>query len=143
VPGREDDVDLEVGQLEPLAALEGVLGVVGVERSEAGPGHERVDVVQDELLDLRHPHLGAGRLRHGRDRADVIEVRVSEQDALELHAQLPDRVQQLVGLVARIDDQSLVRAVAPEDVRVLGHRADGEHPDVHRQRACLRRWRKR
>jgi hypothetical protein len=143
VPGREDDVDLEAGELESLAPLDGVFGVVGIEWSEAGPGDERVDVVEHELLDLRNPDLGAGRLRHRRDGTDVVEVRVREQDPLELHAQLPDRVQQGVGLVSRVHDQSAVGAVAPEDVRVLGHRADGEHPNVHDQRACLRRWRKR
>ena len=69
VAGREDDIDLEARQLELLAPLERVLGVLGLERPEAGPRHERVDVVEDELLDLRHPHLRPGRLRHRRDRA--------------------------------------------------------------------------
>ena len=39
-PGREEHVDLEAGQLEPLAAVERVLGVVGLERAEARPGDE-------------------------------------------------------------------------------------------------------
>ena len=38
--------------------------------------------------------------RHRRDRADVVEVRVGEEDAVERHAELVDRAEQLVGLVA-------------------------------------------
>jgi hypothetical protein len=120
-----------------------VLSVVGLERPEAGPGHERVDVREDELLDLGHPHLGSGRPRDRPHRADVVEVGVRKQDPVERDAQLVDRREQLVGLVARVDDQRPVRPVAPEDVRVLGHRADGEHPHVHCQPCCFRRWRKR
>ncbi len=131
VAGREQDVDLEAGQLELLAARERVLGVVGLERPEARPGHERHDVGEHPLLDLGHPHLRAGGLRHGRHGAHVVEVRVGEQDPVERHAEGIDRAEQLVGLVARVDDQRAVRAVAAEDVRVLGHRADGEHAHFH------------
>jgi hypothetical protein len=35
----------------------------------------------------------------------VVEVRVREQDAVELHAERLDGADQLVGLVARVDDQ--------------------------------------
>ena len=70
-------------------------------------------------------------LRDGRDGADVVEVRVREEDAVELDAQGIDRSEQLVGLVAGVDDQRAIRAVAAEDVRVLRDLADREHPHVH------------
>ena len=56
--------------------------------------------------------------------------------AVELDAERVDRAEQLVGLLARIDDQRPVRAVAAEEVGVLRHRPDGEHAHVH-QLACL------
>ena len=34
VPGREQDVDLEAGELEPLAAGKGLVGVVALVRAE-------------------------------------------------------------------------------------------------------------
>ena len=61
-----------------------------------GQGTKRVDVGQHEGLGLGHPHLGAGGPGHRRHRAHVVEVRVGEQDAVELHAQLVDRAEQLV-----------------------------------------------
>ena len=41
VARREDHVDLEAGELELLAAGDEVVGLVGLERPEAGPRHER------------------------------------------------------------------------------------------------------
>ena len=72
--------------------------------------------------------VAAGHRGH---RADVVEVGVGEQDPVERDAERLDRAEQLVGLVAGVDDQRAIGAVAPEDVRVLGHRADREHADVH------------
>ena len=70
-------------------------------------------------------------LRDLGDSADVVEVRVRDEDAVERDAERVDRAEQLLGLVAGIDDQGAVAAVAPEDERVLGHRADREHAHVH------------
>ena len=41
VAGGGEHVDLKAGQVEPLAAVEGVLGLIGLERAEARPGDER------------------------------------------------------------------------------------------------------
>ena len=56
-------------------------------------------------LELRAVDRRAGGLRDGRDGADVVEVRVREQDRLERHAERVDRAEQLVGLLAGVDDQ--------------------------------------
>ena len=53
------------------------------------------------------------------------------------HAERVDRAEQLVGLVAGVDDQRAVRAVAADDVGVLRHRPDGEHAHVHALAAGL------
>ena len=90
VAGREENIDLITRELELLAPLERVLGVPGLERAEAGPRNERVDVREDELLDLGHPHLGSRRPRHRPHRADVVEVGVREQDPVERDAHLVD-----------------------------------------------------
>ncbi len=75
--------------------------------------------------------------------------------ASSFDAQLVDRAEQAVGLLAWVDDQRAVRAVAPEQEAVLLDRPDGEHAHVHRgvyfplrawrsaAWASLRRWRKR
>ena len=60
---------------------------------------------QDLALDLRAVDRRAGGARDRRDGADVVEVRVREQDRLELDAELVDRAEQLVGLLARVDHQ--------------------------------------
>ena len=129
--GREEHVDLEAGKLQPLATRERVLGVPALERAEVGPWDVAVDVRQDGLLDLRHPHLGAGGGGHGSDRTDVVDVGVGEQDRVERHAQPLDRAQQLLRLVARIDDHRAVGAVAADQEAVLLDQPDREHPHVH------------
>ena len=52
-----------------------------------------------------------GRAGHRRDRADVVEVGVGEQDRLDGRAELLDRGEDAVGLVARVDDDRAVAAV--------------------------------
>jgi hypothetical protein len=131
VPGREDHVDVEARHLELLATLERVLGVPRLERAEARPGDVVHDVRQDVLLEHRDPDLGAGRLGHGSNGADVVEVRVGQQDGVEPDAQPVDRRKQLLGFVARVDDQSAVGLLAAEQVAVLRDRADGEHTNVN------------
>ena len=134
--------------LQSLAALEGLVGVVALERAEARPGHEGHDVGQHAHLDLRAVDRRARRAGHGCHRADVVEVGVGEQDRVETDAELLDRAQQSVGLVAGIDQQRPVRAVAAHEPGVLLDRPDGEAADVHRQlpsafsRASLA-WRRR
>ena len=142
VAGREDHVDLEAGELELLAAGDGLVGVVALERAEAGPGHEGHDVGEHRHLELGAVDGGAGRLGDRGHGADVIEVAVGEQDRLELDSQLLDRRQQPRRLLAGIDDQALVGALAAEDVAVLGDRADGEAADLHRlSRSAPASWR--
>src|SRR3954469_15209290 len=87
VAGREDHIDLHAGELQLLAAAKRVLGVPALERAEPRPWHVGVDVGQDHLLDLGNPDLGARGPRDWRYRADVIEVRVGEQDPVERDAE--------------------------------------------------------
>ena len=129
--GREDHVDVEARELQLLAALDRLLGIPGLERAEARPRDEAVDVGEHHLLDLGNPDLRAGRLRDRSHGSDVVEVRVRQQDRLEVEAELLDRAEQPRRLLAGVDDHGLARAVPAEQEAVLGHRADGEHPDVH------------
>ena len=107
-PGVKSTSISKPGHLQRLAAGKGVLGVPALVRAESGPWDEGHDVREHELLDLRHPDLGAGGLRDRRDRADVVEMGVGQQDALEIDAERLDRIEQALGLLARIDDQGLV-----------------------------------
>ncbi len=45
--------------------------------------------------------------------------------------ELVDHVQDPLGLLAGVDDQAAIGAVAANDEAVLGHLADGEHAHVH------------
>ena len=86
-----------------------------------------------------HLELGAVDGRAGgpgdrRDGADVVEVGVGDEDRVDPDPELVDHVQDPLGLLARVDDQAAVGAVAAEDEAVLGHLADGEHAHVHRRR---------
>jgi hypothetical protein len=67
------------------------------------------------------------------DRADVVEVRVREQDRLDAVAEVLERFDQALRLVTRIDHDRLRGAVARGEEAVLGDRADGEAVDVHRR----------
>ena len=113
-----------------LAAGDGVLGLVALERPEPGwrPLH---DVREQRALDLRAVDGGAGRARHRRDRADVIEVAVGDQDRLDLHPERVDRGQQALGLIAGVDEHgALGVGRGAHDVGVLLHEPDGERPHV-------------
>ena len=61
-----------------------------------------------------------------RDGADVVEVRVREEDRLDAVAVLVDGGDQALRLVAGVDHDRLRRAVAGGEEAVLGDRADGE-----------------
>src|SRR3712207_7754906 len=70
--------------LSRSAALDRLVGVVGLERAESGPRDVVHDVREDRDLDLGAVHGGAGRLGHGRHRADVVER--SEEHTSELQS---------------------------------------------------------
>ena len=111
-----------------------MVGVVALVRPEArrDPGH---DVGEHRTLELRAVDRRARGAGDGRDGADVVEVRVREQNRVDPHPELVDEAQDPVGLLAGIDDQGVLRAVAADEVAVLGHRADREAADVHRGRS--------
>jgi hypothetical protein len=133
MPGREQHVDLHPGELQPLAAGDRVVGVVGLERAEPGPRHVAHDVGEHGHLELGAPDLRPGRAGQRRDRADVVEVRVGEQDRGDVDLELVDRLDQALGLVARVDHERPRGAVEAGDVAVLLHRPDGEGADVHQR----------
>ena len=127
----EQHVDLEARQLEPLAApqhLIGLVALVGPDPRERDVAH---DVGQHRALDLAHVNGRAGLARHRRDRADVVEVGVGEEDRLDLEAEVTDRRQDAFGLVARIEDHGPGGVVPACDEAVLLHRPDREHAHVH------------
>ena len=66
-----------------LAAVDGVVGVVAFVRADAGPRHVGHDVGEDRHLDFRAVDRCSGRPGDRRDRPDVIEVAVGEQDRFE------------------------------------------------------------
>jgi hypothetical protein len=134
VPGREDHVEVEPREAEPLAALERLLRVIRLERAVARE-HVAVDVLEDRDLELRAVHGRAGVARELRDRPDVVEVRVGEQDRLDGLLELRD---QAVALVPGVDHD---RPLGPvDDPAVLLERPDREAADVHVFCCCLRRW---
>ena len=78
--------------VEPLAARDRLVGVVGLERAEARATARSVMMSgQHRDLELRAVDRRAGCARERRDRADVVEVRVREQDRLDGQAELLDR----------------------------------------------------
>ena len=77
-----------------------------------------------------------GRRRHRRDGADVVEVAVGEQDRLDL-AHLPGGGEDPLRLLAGVDDEDAVGALAAQQEAVLGDRADREHLDVEAHRRAL------
>jgi hypothetical protein len=135
VSRREDDVELQPGQLQGLAAGHGLVGVVALVGAEPGPGDEGHDVGEDRHLEPRAVDGRPGRRRHRRDGADVVEVAVGEQDRLDL-AHRTGGGEDPLRLLAGVDDKHAVVALAPHQEAVLGNRPDREHLDVeaHRRR---------
>ncbi len=138
VAGREEHVDVEAGERQTLAAGDGVLGLVALERAEAGR-HEAHHVGEQRALDLGAVDGRAGRARERRDGADVVEVAVREEDRLDPHAELRDRVEQPLRLLAGIDDDGRSQPVGAgrrvggaDDEAVLLDGADGERAHVER-----------
>ena len=66
-----------------VAVLDRLLGRVGLERPEAREAHVLVDVLEDEDFVLGAVDGRVGAPRHLRDRADVVEVTVGDQDRLD------------------------------------------------------------
>ena len=56
-------------------------------------------------LELGTVDRRTGRLRHRRDRADMVEVGVGEQDRVDSDPELVDDGEDPLGLVAGVDDQ--------------------------------------
>ena len=123
-------LDVHAGEAQALAAGEQVVGLVALERAEAGrhPAHH---VGEQRALDRRAVDGRAGGPGDRRDGADVVEVAVGEQDRLDLHAERLGGGEQALGLIAGVDDHgALGLRVGAHDVAVLLHGADGEGADV-------------
>ena len=144
VAGREADLELEPGELERLAARDRVVGVVALERSEPWPRHVLHDVGEHLGLELRAVDGRAGRARDGRDRADVVEVGVGEEDRLEL-----GDLQRSSASISRGASSpgskitALSESLTRDDVGVLLHWTDREHPHVDHFEAAFLRIRRR
>ena len=133
VAGGEDDVELESGQLQHLAAGHGLVGLVALVWAETLPGDESHDVGEHGDLDDRAVDRGAGCGGDRGDGADVVEVAVGEQDCLDR----PDRAgggEDPLCLLTGIDDEDTIRTLATQQEAVLGERADGEHLDLESHR---------
>ena len=90
-------------QLERLTALDGVVGVVALERAEPGPGNVIHDVGENRGLKLGAVHRrarGLGERGHG---PHVVEVSVGDEDRLYLHPEGTNCLDEALGLVTRID----------------------------------------
>jgi hypothetical protein len=73
------------------------------------------------------------------DGADVVEVRVREQDRLGGQPEVVERRDQARGLVAGVDHERAVAPVGVHDPAVLLERPDGEAAGGHPPCCCLRR----
>jgi hypothetical protein len=141
VTRHERDLELEAREVQRLTAADGLVCVVVLEGTKARQAHVAVDVGEDVGLELRAVHGGAGGAGHGCDGADVVEVRVSEQDRLDgADAQRLERSDEAVGLIAGIDHHRPVGVGEPHDVGVLLHRPDSEHAGVDHCFCSCFRW---
>jgi len=103
----EDHLELEPAERERLAAGERAVGLVALERAEARQ-QVGVDVGQHRHLDLGAVDRRPGLARQRGDGADVVEVRVGEEDRLDLSPHLRHLGEDSLGLVAGIDDDQLL-----------------------------------
>ena len=109
---REDHLEVAGRQVQLLFAKIDVAEVLARRRD---PG---VVLPEDRRLDLRAPDRCSGRLRDRSHRPDVVEVRMGEQDPLDVHAQLagelPRIVADLVAAGEQIYGVSVVRSTLEE-----------------------------
>ena len=97
-------------------------------------------------LELGAVDRSAGRPRHRRHRADVIEVGVGDEDRFDgLDLQAVEGGKEPVRFVTWIDDQRVRGVLLAHDEAVLLHGPDREHAGVDHLPAtcCFFRWRRR
>ena len=88
-------------------------------------GEEVLRAFEDLRLDGRHVHRGAGALGEVGDAAEVVVVRVRDQDRRAARAAPCELESQLGRVAARIDDDGLGALVTgPDDVAVRPDRAE-------------------
>ena len=101
---REDHLDVQARQAQMLAARRRCGRPRSSRRARSPGGTQLMTSASTRPLDLRAVDGRAGRAGDRRDRADVVEVAVGDQDRLDLDAERLDRVEQPLGLIARVDD---------------------------------------
>jgi threonine dehydratase len=121
-------------------ATEAEVRVRGIEvidwrlRIDVDPEHAALlhhGFVQEEIRPMQpHGHLQCGL--GAADSSDVIQVRVREEDRSDHEAARNDRVEELVDLVARIDDDGLGRFLARDNESILHERRHRGPDDSHR-----------
>jgi PleD family two-component response regulator len=74
------------------------------------------------------------RLFRSGDTGDVVDVGVRQQDGLDLDVEIANRAEQLVDLIARVDEDGLTRSFARHDKAVLVERCDGSDFKNHGSR---------
>ena len=130
VARSEQHLDVHVRELQPLAALDRVLGLPAFKRAEARhrPFH---DVRKHAKLDLGAVHGRACGSRDRRHRADVVEMAVGDQDRLDLDAKRRGSIEQALRLFARVDHQRAGRlCVGAHQIGVLLNWTNRELADV-------------
>ena len=89
------------------------------------------DGVVEELVLLVQADGGAKCCLGTPDTRDVVEVGVCEEDVLDGQAEAVHRLEQLVDLVAWVDDDALASALAADHVAVLHERRVGVSLENH------------
>ena len=87
--------------------------------------------VVQELVVAMQVDRDVERLFRSGHTGDVVDVRVRQQDGLDLDVEIANSAEQLVDLVARVNEDGLARSLARHDKAVLVERRDGSDFQNH------------
>jgi hypothetical protein len=88
-------------------------------------------VIVEKQIVVVQVHRHVERQLGDRDAGDVVDVRVRQQNVLDVEVMVADRTEQLVHLVSGIDDDRLAGTRTADDEPVLVKRRLGPHFDDH------------
>ena len=118
MPRRVMHADLDVAEADRRPVVERVDGRLPADRDAEHLALLYRALIQGEVVLVQMNRHTVRPLRHI-DAADVIEVRVREQDVLDVDLEGVHNLEELIDLVAGVDDDSLARALARHDETVL------------------------
>ncbi len=132
VPRRMEHVELDGPQAEHVAILRAHVDIHAGGDGHSEPGRLHLDLSVAGQSGFVQVNRGAGGRLHLRRRSHVVEVGMREHDRLHAQPVMLHHAQDLLGLIAGIDDHALPRDLIAEDRAVARQHPQRQNLVDHR-----------